>query len=329
MFLKRIVAVLFSVVFLCAGLFADDEAVYVFQGDMLNAQLKKYVNNISRLIPDSVTTQNMWSYAPRNTKGMFGFGFNGSITLSKLSQLSQLGGSASGFGGAELSLENFPESIPFLPAFAVDIRGGGKYFDFGLTGMWVTTDMIDGLSSIVDGSYYAHRTIGIDFRLALLCDGVESFFKIPMKLPGKFIPGLTLQAGYYFTWMSLGFPANMNTDEINMEFRNDAYFFTLQVSKTFGRILLGFTPFIGFKMIVSSTVSEYDWTSKQKVSFGDTVYEPGAKYTSGTDTRDTYTYLHLYGGVGIKYSMFDFTLGLSYNLISNHLAVSASVRMIW
>jgi len=327
MCLKRIAAVLIFMVFLCAGLFADEEAgAYVFQGDALNRQIKKYVDNISKLIPDSVTTQNIWSYAPKSTKGMFGFGVNGSITLSKLSELSAFGGSASGFGGDKLDLANFPENIPFLPAFAVDIRGGGKRFDFGLTGMWATTDMIDGLSSIVDGSYYGHRTIGLDFRLALLCDGVQSFFKIPLKFPGKLIPGVTFQAGYYFTWMSLGFPANMNTKEINMEFRNDAYFFTLQVSKTFIRLL---TPFIGLKLIVSSTVSEFDWISKQTVIFNDVVYEPGAKYSSGSDTRDTNSFLHLYGGLGIKYSMFDFTLGLSYNLISNHMAFSASVRLIW
>jgi len=325
---KRIAAVLLVGVFICAGLFADEEIpVYVFQGDALNTQIKKYVNNISKLIPDSVTTQNIWSHAPRSGRGMIGFGLNASITMPETSILSQLENSAKGFGGANVDLSKFPESIPFFPAFAIDIRGGGKFFDVGLTGMWADTNAIEALSDIVGGSYYAHRTIGIDGRVGLLSDGESSFFGRAFRGGGIFIPAVVFQMGYYFTWMSLGFPANMHTDSINMEFRNDAYFFALQVSKKLLRGLLN--PFLGLKLIISSTVTEYNWSSKQKVNFRDEVWEAGAKYSSGTDTRDTFTYLHLYGGLGVKYSMFDLTIGLSYNLISEHLAVSAAVRMIW
>ena len=305
-------------VLLCAGLFA--QAATAFDGDEFNTHIKKYVDNVSRLIPDSVTTQNIWSMSPSSHRGLWGVGLNACITLADKNKVGGLGSSAIAFTGAQ-------EGIPFLPAFAVDLRGGWKYFDIGITGMWVDTDMIEGLASVVgEGSYYAHRTIGLDARLALLSDGVNSFFGL--RIPGKMIPALTFQMGYYFTWMSLGFQGNNDTNYINMDFRNDAYFFALQVSKKFVNNLL--TPFGGFKMIISSTVTEYDWATEREVDLKGENYIGGAKYSSGTDTRDTYTYLHLYGGLGIYFMrMIDLTIGMSVNLISGHFTATAALRFVF
>jgi len=312
---KRIAAVLVLGALFCAGLFAQAP----FNGDEFNTQIKKYMDNISRLIPDSVTTQNIWSLPPSSRRGMWGLGLNGSITLANKSKVGGLGSSAIAFDGKQ-------ESIPFLPAFAVDLRGGWKYFDIGLTGMWVDTDMIEGLSSIVgEGSYYAHRTLGFDARLALLSDGINSFFGL--KVPGNFIPALTFQMGYYFTWMSLGFQGNEDTNYINMDFRNDAYFFALQVSKRFIGLL---TPFVGLKLIISSTVTEYSWATDRIVQLKGREYLEGVQYNSGTDTRDTYSYLHLYGGLGVYImGLMDLTLGMSVNLISGHFTATLALRVVF
>jgi hypothetical protein len=145
------------------------------------------------------------------------------------------------------------------------------------------------------------------------------------------MPAITLQAGYYFTWMSLGFANSMEASEkISMDFRNDSYFAAIQISKDVVPYLL--TLFVGTKVIRSFTVSEFGWESFRPTTFGDRDqdnFPTGVKYHSGTNIGDTNTYLHFYGGLGLSFGFPHLaTVGFSYNIHSQHFAINAAVRLV-
>jgi len=331
-FLKRAFVTLVIGVFLCGGLFAQDIINEFLDGNALNKKILEYVDNMAKLIPDSTTTQNMWSYAPKYNRGIFGVGINGSFTMSERTMMGKLiadRDAASGFGGKNGDILSLPSSIPYLPAASFDIRIGTKGFDFGLAGMWASADMVPELAEIIgEDSDYTHRTIGFDVRYAILNDGSNIIFGKPVTaLPSVLMPAVTLQAGYYFTWMSVGFAsASEKTEKVSIDLRNDSYFFAIQVSKDLPMI----TPFFGLKVIRSNTDSEFEWETWRVVSFDDKNYPMGAKYKSGTTAREPLDYLHLYGGAGLSF-MYPhiLTIGVSYNVLSEHFGVSAAVRMIF
>ena len=329
---KRAFVTLVIGIFLCGGLFAQDIIDVSLNGNDLNKKILEYVDNMAKLIPDSTTTQNIWSYAPRYNRGIFGAGINGSFTMSERTMMGKLLNDrdlAKGFGGKNGDVLSLPSSIPYLPAASFDVRVGTRGFDFGLAGMWASADVIPELAEIIgEDSDYTHRTLGLDVRYALLNDGSNIIFGKAIKgLPSDFIPAVTLQAGYYFTWMSVGFASNSEkTEKVSIDLRNDSYFFAIQVSKDLPLI----TPFFGLKVIRSNTDSEFKWETWRDVTINSENYPLGAKYESGTTTREPLDYLHLYGGAGISF-MYPhiLTIGVSYNVLSEHIGISAAVRMIF
>jgi len=322
-------------VFLCAflgsGLFASDIIDVELDGRLVNDRIHIFIDNIARLIPDSVTTQNVWSYAPRSTGGVFGFGVNGSFTMSDRTMISRLDQVTTNFGGKEADLNNIPESIHYLPALSLDVRFGGRNYDFGIAGMWANSDMSSELAVFFgEDSDYTHRTIGFDFRYALATEGISAILGFPITfISPRLMPSITLQAGYYFTWLSVGFANSMEASEkFNIDFRNDSYFAALQLTKSVVPGLL--TLFGGTKLIASSTVSEFSWETYRVTKFEDRVFPLGVIYESGTNTRDTKHYLHLYGGIGLSFIFDHFlTLGFAYNVHSQHFAVTGAVRILY
>lgn len=333
-FTKRFAVVLFMGFFLCGGLFAQSGGSIIdtnLDGNALNSLILDYIGNIARLIPDSTTTQNIWSYAPRSDKGLFSVGMSGSFVMSERSMLGPLieaQGAGSGFGGKNEDIMNIPVSIPYLPVASFDLRFGGRRgnSDFGIAGMWASADIIPELAHIVgESSDYTHRTIGFDYRYALTTDGINKIFGLDLNfIPAKSMPALTLQVGYYFTWMSFGFASG--TEEVSIDFRNDSYFFAFQVSKE-SRM---FKPYIGIKYIASRTDSEFEWESYRPVQLNGKYYPLGVRYESGTNIRDSANYLHLYGGLGLRL-IFDHvvTLGVSYSIFTEHFGINAAVRLLF
>jgi len=333
-FSKRFVVLLIMGVFLGGSLFAiDAEDLPPLDGDALNKALTTYITNVARLVPNSSTTQNVWSFPPRTDRGYFGVGVNGSFTMSDRTMVSQLDNAGAGFGGKEIDMASIPESIPFLPAGSVDVRFGRRNSDIGITGMWLSADMIPQLSNFMgEDSDYTYRMLGFDYRLLLIKEGTNVIFGKEIGfLPARLMPSISVQAGYYFTWMTFGFSSTYMlsgdevTDSIDIDFRTDSYFFAVQLSKDLPFI----KPFVGFKPIFSSTNSEFSWIANRPVTLGGTEYGLGATYNSGTHNRDTMTYLHLYGGVGLTFIFpHIITAGFAYNVVTEHFAVTAAVRII-
>jgi len=333
MFFKRFLAAFVTGILLSGGLFAQiiDKNL---DGNALNSKILNYIDNMAMLIPDSTTTQNIWSKVPKYNETYFGVGVNGSFTMSEKTMMGQLlmqREEATGFGGKNGDVMSLPSGIPFLPTASFDLRVGVKGFDFGIAGMWASADVIPELATIIgEDSDYTHRTLGFDFRYTLFNDGSNVFLGKPAKwISSKvapLIPAVTFQVGYYFTWMSVGFAStSQQTEKVIIDLRNDSYFFAMQVSKELPII----TPYFGLRVIKSNTDSEFEWETWRDVTLDGTNYPLGAKYKSGTTVRDPLDYLHLYGGLGISYLYPHIaTVGFSYNVLSQHFGINAAVRFI-
>jgi len=326
---KRNVAALLMGLVLCGGLFAQVSTLGYFDGDELNSRLRKYTSNVSNLIPDSTTLSNVWS-APPDSRGMLGVGVNGSVTLLDRSKVSSLIDEAEGFGGSHKDLSQFPEAIPFLPGAAADVRIGSKNTDVGLCGMWVDSGMLlDQLGStfLGEGSSFSYRSFGMDVRTVLIRERSSRAFFGFVKIPStvaKFLPTVTLQAGYYFTWFDFGIEAG--NEKVNVEFRNDSYLFALQASYDSLPLI---TPYMGMKLIFSNTDSGFSWETDRPVTVKGSPYPDGVRYNSGGVDGDTYTYFQIYGGLGFSFIFNHLvTAGVAYNVNTNHFGVNAAVRLI-
>lgn len=308
-------------VILFGRLFAQDSGDLInitdqsLNGDELNKLIRKYITNVSNLIPDSTTMQNTWAICP-NSSGFFGLGVNGSFTFAEQKLMSQVLKGGQGFGGNNMDLTKFPESLPYMPAMAFDLRGGLKGFDVGLTGMYFNTGVVQAESNTIlgKGSAFTYVTGGVDMRYTHV-------FRI-----GRFtLPNLTLQAGYYFTYMDISFKS-MSTEEIELNFRNDTYMAALQVSKMIGFSGFGLVPYGGIKMLISQTNNDFSWKTNRPVTMQGKEYPDGLGYEAAGVEGDPLMYFQLYGGLGISFLMADITAGVAYNLVTKHVGVNLSLR---
>jgi hypothetical protein len=321
---KRVAAVSVLGLILCSGLFAQNTNILdtYFDGDELNRRVRNYAINVSNLIPDSTAISNVWSFAPKARGGWFGAGLNGSITLLDRKRVSSLIDDFEGFGGSHQDLSQFPEAIPFLPGAAVDLRVGINRMDIGLNGMWVDTDILMenlGTSFLGENSSFSYRSFGVDLRYAIVTDGGKIFsFSSPL------LPALTVQAGYYFTW--LGFGIESGNEKVSVDFRNDSYLFALQTTYGFLPII---TPYLGMKLIISKTDSGFSWETDRPVRVKGVEYPWGARYNSGGIDGETFSYFQLYGGFGISFLLEHIiTLGVVYNVSTNHFGINMAIRYI-
>jgi len=330
---KRGVAVLLLGLGLCYGLFAQDEAF--FDGDALNQRLRNYTVNVSNLIPDSTTLSNIWSAPPGESN--FAVGVNGSVTFLDRKKVSSLLDGTEGFGGDHTDISQFPEAIPFLPGAAADLRMGGRNFDIGLCGMWVDSGiLLDKLGStfLGDGSNFSYRSFGVDARTVIVRERSEDilfgFVGIPYFV-ANVMPTITLQAGYYFTWVGFGIEAEtqLGMEKVHIDFRNDSYLFALQAS--YEELIPIVKPYLGMRMILSKTDSGFSWETHAPTEVKGIKFPNGGKYSSGGIDGETYAYFQIYGGIGLNLLFFDHivTLGFAYNTVTNHFGVNGAVRLLF
>jgi len=327
--LKRIIMALVFGLILCTGLFAQNILDTYFDGDELNRRIRNYTINVSNLIPDSTTISNVWSLPP-SAGGMYGVGMNGSVTLLDRKKVSSLIDAVDGFGGSHKDLSQFPEAIPFLPGAAVDGRAGFANFDVGLCGMWVDSDILleeMGTSFLGDGSNFSYRSFGFDVRTVLIRERSTNILFNLVTIPSSvamFLPTVTLQVGYYFTW--LGFGIESGNEKVNVDFRNDSYLIALQASYAFLPVI---TPYFGMRIIISKTDYGFSWETDRPVMVKGNTYPDGARYNSGGVSGDTFTYFQLSAGVGISVLYPHLvTLGFVYNVVTNHFGINLGVRYI-
>jgi len=330
MLAKKLSLVVLIGAVLCSGLFAADPSSLSnthFDGDALNTSIRRYITNVSNLIPDSTSLQNVWSFIPEEDSFWFGGGLNGSFTFYDQKDVGKMTKNANAFTSSR-DLSTFPESVPYLPGIAIDFRSGFGRFDFGVVGMWIDDEYItESFGEFLGkGNHFSYRMLGADFRYTLLKDG-QSVFGIGAGI----WPAISLQAGYYFTWITFGvgagrLSAGLNEEKVNVQFRNDSVFFTVQASKDFFLV----TPYLGMRLILSKTDTEFDWETHRPVVVKGVGYNDGAHYYSGMKEGDFYTYFQFYGGVGFSFLFPHIvTIGGAYNVVTNHFGINMAMRAIF
>jgi len=315
---KRLILALFLGFCICRGLSADDILNTYFDTDELNGRIKQYIVNVSNLIPDSTTLQNVWSYVPSGNKFWYGFGFNLSFTFLERRLVSSALNGAENFGATQdyNDLSQFPMAIPYLPGACFDLRGGMGRFDVGLCGMLLDNNQLADTAGIFlgEGNNFTYKMIGLDARY-LVYKGKRKY------------PTVTVQGGYYFSWMSFGITAGNNDNErVNAEFKNDSYLLAVQASY----FLAGFfRPYMGAKLIISKTDSSFEWETHRPVMIKGDSYPDGAIYSSGARNGDPFAYFQITAGFGLSLIYPDFiTVGGAYNVVTNHFGLNVSARMI-
>jgi len=327
---SRKLSVLILLLSMNSGLFAQNNLMNeYFDADKLNDTINSYISNVSDLIPDTTTFQNVWAKVP-NGGLYFGGGINGSIALLNRNQTSNISKGAEAFGADNIDLTKFPEGVPFLPAVSFDIRVGYKDFDFGLTGTWLDEKILSDsdIEFFGNGSSFAFRYLGFDMRYTI---PLRKFFNKPII---NLLPLVTVQTGYFYTGLSFGVFANYleKTESVKVDFRNDSYLLGLQISKGF--LLDIIMPYIGVKFIFSKTDSEYNWYTNRPVMIQGQPYLSGVKYTSATNEGDLNVYNQIYGGIGFALpadggaSAYTFVIGGAYSLGTNHFSLNASIRLV-
>jgi len=312
---KRAAVVFAFGICLIQGLFAQPNVMKpYFVGDDLNQSIRSYIVNVSNLIPDSATLQNVWARPPRPT-GFFGFGVNGSVTFLERKLIANAVNNSGSFGGKHNDLSQFPTTIPYLPGTAIDLRGGTKNFDLGISGMWMDDNLLSnalGTPFLGDSSHFTYRMLGLDMRYAVLGDK-----------KGTPIPSVTVQAGYYFTW--LGFGIDAGSEKVDVQFRNDTYLLAVEASKD----LFIVKPYLGAKLLLSKTDSGFSWDTDRQVTLKGVEYPFGVSYNSGGNAGDLKAYFQIYGGVGLTIIFpYLITLGGAYNVVTNHFGINLAVRLV-
>jgi hypothetical protein len=305
---------------LCQKVYAQNIMDRAFDGDSLNRQIRSYIINVSNLIPDSTTLQNVWSRKPGDN-WVFGIGLNGSFTLLERKLAASVAKGAEGFGGRHNDLSKFPTTVPYLPGTAIDLRAGSSAMDVGVCGMWMDDNILSDLigSFLGESSHFTYRMLGIDLRYLVMEEGRWG----PQGFR-KYSPAITVQGGYYFTWMGFGIEAG-NTEKVDVQFRNDTYMAAVQLSKDLPII----KPYFGAKLIFSNTDSGFSWETTRPVTIKGTPYPDGASYSSGGNDGELKAYFQLYGGVGINILFFPhlITIGGAYNVATNHFGINMAVRL--
>jgi len=313
---KRLVIALFLGIVCCYGLFAVDIMDTYFDTDELNNRIKQYIVNVSNLIPDSTTLQNVWSYIPDGDGFWYGIGMNFSFTFLERKLVSRALNGSEGFGEKQSynDLSQFPGAIPYLPGASFDLRAGFRGIDVGLCGMWLDKNKLaDTVGSFLgENNHFTYKMFGFDVRYLVL------------KEKG-YIPAVTVQGGYYFTWMSFGITAG-DTEKVNAEFRNDSYLIAAQASYNLAHFI---RPYLGTKLIISQTDSSFKWETHRPILIKGEPYPNGAIYSSGARDGEYFAYFQITAGLGLSFLFPDIiTIGGAYNVVTNHFGLNVSARLI-
>ena len=327
MFLKRAAVVIVFFALLCAGsgsLFANDLMDSYFNGDDLNRNINSFISSVSGLIPDISTSQSIWSYTPGSSESggwWGGFGVNMAFAFSRRSNYGSTYGSTDAFGADNINLADFPVRVSYLPLVSLDARVGFWRFDIGMSGMFLDKDILSesaGVTFFGEGSSFLLRSVSFDVRFKALVER-------------NFIPSITVQAGYFWTRLNFGTSAlNAGKDEsVSVDFRNDSYLIGVQVA--YDKLVPYISPFLGTKLIISNTDSEYEWHTHRSVILGGSPYNLDQKqfsYFSASNDGDVRLFWQIYLGLGISAGLDHlFTIGAAYT-VGNHFSLNIAIRAI-
>ncbi len=205
----------------------------------------------------------------------------------------------------ELGLSSIPENLVY-PTVAGSIRLGGigLPFDAGFSFLKLNLKDID---SIIKGLTLNYLVIGGDLRFAIL-RGEEK------------LPALSVGAGFYYLDGKIGY--TQDYADLNIDFDTKTFFASVQLSKTF----IFFTPFIGFKGIISDSNTYWAWSISDSAMSKLSVSALKGKGKANTSYGESFI-PQVYGGFGLKLSIIELTLNGAWDFKNSIWSAGTSLRL--
>ncbi len=277
---------------------------FAYSSDDVNLKMVRLSENLNAILPNAATEQNV--YAPAwigkllpSAPPHFAVGAEAGVTKFDLSPLKE---TADIFGVAGLP------SLLVFPTITANARVGGLFlpFDVGFSAMYLNLNRID---SIADGLGIQFFDIGGDIRYAILRgDG--------------FLPQISLGFGYYYIDGKISYAK----DGLYAKFDYACHtmFAQAQVSKTF----LFFTPYVGFRGIVSKSQADWSWVADAARVAGAPQYVDLVFGGNGSSSANFFGQFlpQVYGGFGLNLGFLALNFGAAYEFCNKIWGGNFSVR---
>ncbi len=260
-----------------------------------------------------------------------------SFATDALAALSDIMDSASVGTGLDIEQRfNVPKTVPF-PALAATARIGGIFLPFD-AGFFIFSTVPGMIKDVHAGDFDADidmLTVGADFRYAVYEGNL-------------FIPKVSVGGGYIFTRSQVALDCNFSksgtytissqslngtayaNSSIDAKINTHTLFAEVQVSKR----LLVFTPYAGFKAMLSSVHTECEWDyniyatgTVGSVPTTLPIEKNGSKFSVDKGFDFANISPQLFGGVGINAAIVQFGLNGAWNIRTNHLSAGLSVNI--
>lgn len=281
-----------------------DDWVKEFNGksDTISGGFDDFAKQLSTAVPQAATQQNVWSDAYigkifPSAIPHFGGGLNLGLTHIDTSGLKD---AIDGLGLDDVDIKD----SYYFPVFTADLRLGGVILPFDFDIAVIKTGTLSTSQFGADLSVDLF-TIGMDVRYALFEGGIV-------------MPKLSVGGGYFYNQGT--FEVDSDYAEADIDYKVHTLYLQAQVSKTF----LFITPFLGLRGLVSKSDNSWDWSYNETYAGAIQTAASSAGIT-GLKTRDSGSYTkssfdfnaiqpQIFGGVGIRFFVVDFTLSLTADL---------------
>ena len=277
---------------------------FAFTGRDVNDKLGSFSDILNSTLPNAATQQNVYSSAwigklfP-SAPPHLAVGVEAGVSRLDMAPLKE---------AAEIfNARGLPDLLVF-PTVTANFRLGGLLlpFDIGFSAMYLDLKNMD---SIAEGLRIKFFNIGADIRWAVL------------KGDGP-LPQISLGAGYYY--MSGGVSFDKEGFAVNLDYKCQTAFAQVQISKTF----IFFTPYLGFRGIVSKGDTDWFWQASAEKIAGAPSYFDAAFAGSGSRRVNWFGQFlpQVYGGFGFNIGFFALNFCASYEFINKNWGGDFSLR---
>lgn len=274
--------------------------VYSNDVERITSSFNTFAQSLNKTIPNAMTQHNVYSEAwigklIPSLPPHFAVGIEGGVTKLDTSALQTI--------TEILNASSIPSSLVF-PTVAANVKIGGIFlpFDIGFSIMGLDSRNLNTSFKNMSLSYFS---IGGDIRYAIIKENLV-------------LPCISVGVGYYYSRGELNYsPSGAN---LGIKYDTHTMFASAQVSKTF----LFFTPFVGFRTIISDTKSTWNWSVD--VDTGTLSGTLSDTNTLESGYKDSFI-PQLFGGFGLKFGFFEMTLNGSIDLRNLYWAAGFNARL--
>jgi len=267
----------------------------------INDRLNSYTKQLSNIIPNAATEQNVYSDAwignfYPSSPMHFALGIEGGLTQLNMDDFNSV--------AKAFRIASVPETFPY-PSLGINgkIGGFGIPFDMGVSFFTVDTAKLSNLLKGIDMQLFI---VGGNIRFAIL-QGKGAW------------PVLSCGAAYYYSKSSIG----TSSGDTFISFKNEAHILIAetQISKKF----IFVTPFAGFRAIFVKSDSSFEWNNPSGILNNAGITVTSGKGSIKKEFSDQFI-PQVFGGLGLTLGLIQFDTNVSYDIQNNLWSGGLSIR---